>query len=142
MKKEQIRRKKKAERRIRQKKDKQENSIWERFGHETGRHGSVRSKNQIDLSRRTRCVVLKQSWRSEGTSPGTLELPSWNRLHTDKCFGVKWVAVVPFELKLGPNEYYGRGASVKPPPGAKKAQIRAKIKVKLQGSAAWAQPLK
>ena len=55
--------------------------------------------------------------------------------------GVKWVAVAPFELKLGPNESYGRAASVNPPPGAKKAQIRAKIRVKLQGSAAWGQPL-
>ena len=55
---------------------------------------------------------------------------------------MKRVAVVPFELKLGPNESYGRAASVKPPPGAKKTQIRAKIIFKLQGSAAWAQPLK
>ena len=54
---------------------------------------------------------------------------------------MKWVAVAPFELKLGPNESYRRAASVKPPPGAKTAQIRAKIVVKLQGSAAWAQPL-
>ena len=43
----------------------------------------------------------------------------------------KWVAVAPFELKLGPNESYGRAASVGTPPGAKKAQIRAKIIVKL-----------
>ncbi|MZH46805.1 MAG: hypothetical protein F3739_07250 [Nitrospinae bacterium] len=50
--------------------------------------------------------------------------------------------MAPFELKLGPNESYGLSASVKPPPGAKKAQIRAKIIVKLQGSAARAQPLK
>ena len=56
--------------------------------------------------------------------------------------GVKGVAVAPFELKLGPNESYGRAAYVGTPPGAKKAQIRAKIIVKLQGSAAWAQPLK
>ena len=55
---------------------------------------------------------------------------------------MKWVAVAPFELKLGPNESYARAASVKPPPGANKAQIRAKIIGKLQGSAAWAQPLK
>ena len=55
---------------------------------------------------------------------------------------MKRVAVAPFELKLGPNESYGRAASVKPPPGAKKTRIRAKIRVKLQGSAAWAQPLK
>ena len=54
----------------------------------------------------------------------------------------KRVAVAPLELKLGPNESYGRAASVKPPPGAKKAQIQAKIVVKLQGSAAWTQPLK
>ena len=52
---------------------------------------------------------------------------------------MKRVAVAPFELKLGPNESYGRAASVKPPPGAKQAQIRAKIIVKLKGSAAWAQ---
>ena len=45
--------------------------------------------------------------------------------------GVKWVAVVPFELKLGPNESYGRAASFGTPPGATKAQIRAKIIVKL-----------
>ena len=50
--------------------------------------------------------------------------------------------MAPLELKLGPNESYGRAASVKPPPRAKKAQIRAKIRVKLQGSAAWAQTLK
>ena len=43
----------------------------------------------------------------------------------------KWVAVAPFELKLGPNESYRRAASVGTPPGAKKAQIRAKIIVKL-----------
>ena len=34
-----------------------------------------------------------------------------------------WVAMAPFELKLGPNESYGRAASVGTPPGAKKAQI-------------------
>ena len=34
------------------------------------------------------------------------------------------VAVAPFELKLGPNESYGRA-------GAQKAQIRAKVIVKL-----------
>ena len=44
---------------------------------------------------------------------------------------MKWVAVAPFELKLGPNESYGRAASVKPPPGATKAQIRANMIVKL-----------
>ena len=54
----------------------------------------------------------------------------------------KRVAMAPFELKFSPNESYRRAASVEPPPGAKKAQIRAKIRVKLQGSAAWAQPLK
>ena len=50
---------------------------------------------------------------------------------------MKWVAVAPFELKLGPNESHGRAASVNPPPGGKKAHIQAKIIVKLQGSAAW-----
>ena len=59
----------------------------ERFGHETGRHGSVRSKNQKGVSPRTRCVVLKQSQKSEGRSPSSLELPSWNRLHRNDCFG-------------------------------------------------------
>ena len=59
----------------------------ERFGHETGRHGSVRSKNQVGASPRTRCVVPKQSWKSEGRFPGSLELPSWNWLHTNNCFG-------------------------------------------------------
>ena len=103
----------------------------ERFGHETGRHGSVRSKNQIDVSLRTRCVVQKQSWKSEGTFPSSLELPSWNRLHKSTALVTKRVVVAPFELKLGPNESYGRPASVKPPPGAQKAQIRAKIIVKL-----------
>ena len=43
----------------------------------------------------------------------------------------KRVAVAPFELKLVPNESYGRAASVGTPPGAKKAKIRAKIIVKL-----------
>ena len=98
----------------------------------------------MDVSPRTRCVVPKQFWKSEGRFPGSLELPSWNRLHKTILLGVKRVAMAPFELKLvklGPNESYGRAASVKPPPGAKKAQIRAKIRVKLRGSAAWAQPL-
>ena len=45
--------------------------------------------------------------------------------------GMKWVGVAPFELKIGSNESYGRAASVGTPPGAKKAQIRAKIIVKL-----------
>ena len=44
---------------------------------------------------------------------------------------MKRVAVAPFQLKLGPNESYGRAASVKPSPGAKTAQIRANIIVKL-----------
>ena len=108
----------------------------ERFGHETGRHGSVRSKNQIDVSPSTHCVVLKQTRRSEGRFPSSLELPSWNRLHRDNCFGVKWVVVAPFELKIGPNKSYRRATSVKPPPGAKKAQIRAKIIVKF--ASGWA----
>ena len=84
-----------------------------------GRHGSVRSKKQIDVSPRTRCVVLKQSWKSEGRFPSSLELPSWNRLHT---------AVAPFELKIGPNKSHGRAASVKPPPGAKKESRNRKKK--------------
>ena len=46
-------------------------------------------------------------------------------------FVTKRVAVAPFELKLGPNESYGRAASVGSPPGAKTAQIQAKIIVKL-----------
>ena len=45
---------------------------------------------------------------------------------------MKWVAMAPFELEIGPNESYGRAASVKPPPGDKKAQIRAKIIVRLR----------
>ena len=40
---------------------------------------------------------------------------------------MKRVAVAPFELKLGPNESYGRAASVGTRPGAEKAQFRAKI---------------
>ena len=44
---------------------------------------------------------------------------------------MKRVAVAPFELKIGPDESYGRAASVGTPPGAKTAQIRAKIIVKL-----------
>ena len=43
----------------------------------------------------------------------------------------KRVAVAPFELKIGPNESYGCAASVGTPPGAKTAQIRAKIRVNL-----------
>ena len=43
----------------------------------------------------------------------------------------KRVTMAPFELKLGPNESYGRAASVGTPPGAKRNQIRAKIKIKL-----------
>ena len=114
----------------------------ERFGHETGRHGSVRRKSQIDVSPRTRCVVLS----SLGSQRGDFPAPWSSRVGTS-CTetivsGVKWVAMPPFELKLGPNESSGRAASVKPPPGAKQAQIRAKIRVKLQGSAAWGQPLK
>ena len=58
-----------------------------RFGHEMGRHGSVRSKNQADVSLRTRWVVLKQSWKSEGTFPITLALPSWNQWHKGHDFG-------------------------------------------------------
>ena len=83
------------------------------------------------MSLRTRCVVLKQSRKSEGRFPGSLELLSWNRLHKNIVLGVKRVAVAPFELKIGPNESYGRAASVGIPPGAKTAQIRAKIRVNL-----------
>ena len=71
-------------------KQKEETSLThygERFGHATGRHGSVRSKNQMGVSPRTRCVVLKQSWKSEGRFPGSMELPSWNRLYRNDCFG-------------------------------------------------------
>ena len=42
------------ERGIRKKKEEATTTQYgERFGHETGRHGSVRSKNQIDVSPRT-----------------------------------------------------------------------------------------
>ena len=44
---------------------------------------------------------------------------------------MKWVAVAPFELKLGPSESYGRAASIETPPRAQAAQIRAKITVNL-----------
>ena len=47
----------------------------------------LEAKKQIDVSPRTRYVVVKQSWKSEGRCPSSLELPSWNRLHTDHCFG-------------------------------------------------------
>ena len=94
----------------------------------------------MDVSPRTRCVVLKQSRKSEGRFPGSLELLSWNQLHKNTVLGVKRVAVAPFEPTICASESYGRAASVKPTPGAKKAQIRAKIRVQLQGSAAWAQP--
>ena len=100
------------------------------------------AKNKIDVSLRTRCVVLKLSWKPERTFPSSLELSSWNRLHKKTVLVTKRVAVVPFGLKIGPNESYRRAASVGTPPGDKKGQIRAKIIVKLQGSAAWAQPLK
>ena len=39
--------------------------------------------------------------------------------------------MAPFELKIGPNESYGRAASVGTPAGAKTAQIRAEIRVNL-----------
>ena len=128
---------KKEERIIREKKQQKTTQYGERFGHETGRHGSVRSKNQIDVGLRTRCVVLKQSWKSEGRFPGSLELLSWNRLHENTVLVTKRVAVAPFELNLGPNESYGRAASVGTPPGAKTAQIRAKIIVKLPIHRPW-----
>ena len=37
--------------------------------------------------------------------------------------GVKWVAVAPFELKLCPNESYGRAAAFQTPPGNQNANI-------------------
>ena len=44
----------KEERRIRKKKEEANTTQYgERFGHETGRHGSVRSKHQIDVSPRS-----------------------------------------------------------------------------------------
>ena len=43
----------------------------------------------------------------------------------------KRVAVAPLELKLSPNESYGRAASVGTPAGAQKAQIQATIIIKL-----------
>ena len=52
-------------------------------------------------------------------------------------WGMKRVAVAPFELKLGPNKSYRRAASVKPLPGAPKAQIRAKIRVILWLGSRW-----
>ena len=52
--------------------------------------------------------------------------------------GVKWVAVAPLEVKLGPNESYRHTAFVKPPPGATKAQIRGKIIV--TSASGWAAP--
>ena len=119
---------KKEERRIRKKKEEANKSQYgEPFGHETGRHGSVRSENQIDVSPRTRCVVLMQSLKSEGRFPSSLELPSWNRLHKNTVLVTKRVAVAPFELNIGPNESYRRAASARTPPGAKTAQFRAKI---------------
>ena len=83
------------------------------------------------MSPRTRCVVLNQSWKPEGSFPSSLELPSWDRSHKSTVLVTKRVAVAPFELKIGPNESYGRAASVGTPPGAKTAQIRAKIIAKL-----------
>ena len=62
-------------------------NMGERFGHKTGRRGSVRSKNQIDVSLRTRCVALKQSRKPEGTFPSTPALLSWTQLHKNHCFG-------------------------------------------------------
>ena len=70
------RNKKKEERRIRKKKEEAKTAQYGgRFGHETGRHGSVRSKNQIDVSPKTCCVVLKQSWKSEGRFPRLRLMP-------------------------------------------------------------------
>ena len=44
------------------------------------------AEKRMDVSPRTRCVVLKQFWKSEGRFPSSLELPSWYWLHTDDCF--------------------------------------------------------
>ena len=41
--------------------------------------------------------------------------------------GVKWVAVAPFELKLGPSGSYGRAASVGTPPRAQNAKFEPKL---------------
>ena len=45
------------------------------------------AKKQTDLSLRTRCVVLKQSQKPEGSFPRTLALPSGNWLHKIISFG-------------------------------------------------------
>ena len=85
------------------------------------------AKKQIDASPRTRCVVLKQSWKSEGRSLSPLELPSWTRLHKNTVLVTKRVAVALFELKIGPNGSCGRAASVGTPPGAKKNRFEPKL---------------
>ena len=103
----------------RKKKQQKTTQYGERFGNETGRHGSVRSKNQIDVSPRTRCVVLKQSRKSEGRFPSSLELPSWNWLHKNTVLVTQRVAVAPFELKLAQMNPTGAPRSLEPLPEPK-----------------------
>ena len=114
--------------------------MGERFGHETGRPDSARRANWVDVGLWARCVVLKQSWKSEGIFPSSLELLSWNLLHKNTVLVTKRVAVAPFDLKISQNESYRRAASVGTPSGAKTAQIRAKITVNLPPGALWATP--
>ena len=113
------------------------NSIWGTFW-SRNRSSWLSSKQKLN-----RCEpqdTLRCS-NSPGSQRGDLLAPWSSRVGTGctetTVLGVKWVAVAPFELKLGPNESSGRAASVKPPLRPKKAQLRAKIIVKLQGSAAW-----
>ena len=75
-------------------------------------------------------------YSSPGSQRGHFLAPRSSRVgtgYTDTIvLGVKWVAVAPFEVKLGANGSHARSASVKPPPGTKNAQIRAKIIVGLR----------
>ena len=74
-------------------------------------------------------------YSSPGSQRGDFPAPWSSRVGTGCTqtivLGLKWVAVAPFELKLGPNESYRRAASVETPPRAQTAQIRAKITVNL-----------
>ena len=88
------------------------------------------AKNRIDVSPRARCVVRRQS-SSPGGQRGDLLAP-WSSPVGTGCtetifLGVKRVAVAPFELKISANEPYGRAASVKPPPGAKRPRFEPKL---------------
>ena len=60
---------------------------------------------------------------------------SWS--HKNVILVTKRVDVAPFELKLGPNESYGRTASVGIPPGAKKVKRRTNIIIKLPIHRPW-----